>query len=142
MCSTALPPPPPPPITLICVPKLNSSIISIAIRFSNQSFIQCSCRIKQKSVLVVSRAQGLAHGGANPWADCTWSKQWCFIVCLRLLLEVAQEPVFGAAEQGLNRPRLLRRPDAAAARDARFLEQAHHRRGSRVRDHVVQRAGI
>ena len=31
MCSTALPPPPPTPITLICVPMLNSSIISIAM---------------------------------------------------------------------------------------------------------------
>ena len=36
MCSTALPPPPPTPITLICVPKLNSStsIISMLIFFS------------------------------------------------------------------------------------------------------------
>ena len=39
MCSTALPPPPPTPITLICVPMLNSSIISIAICCSNP----CSC---------------------------------------------------------------------------------------------------
>src|SRR5690348_1351243 len=35
MCSTALPPPPPTPITLICVPMLNSSIISIAMCDSN-----------------------------------------------------------------------------------------------------------
>jgi hypothetical protein len=30
-----LPPPPPTPITLICVPMLNSSIISMAISISN-----------------------------------------------------------------------------------------------------------
>ena len=39
MCSTALPPPPPTPITLICVPMLNSSIISIAI-CNLQSWLQ------------------------------------------------------------------------------------------------------
>ena len=46
--------------------------------------------------------------------------------------EVAEEPVLGAAEQRLHRAGLLRRALAARARQARFLEQAHHRRRARV----------
>ena len=55
MCSTALPPPPPTPITLICVPMLNSSIISIAIVSSN-SVCSCHCVECWKYVLDVIAA--------------------------------------------------------------------------------------
>src|SRR5258706_5848408 len=56
--------------------------------------------------------------------------------------EVPQEPVLHPPEQGLHRPRLLRRPHAARTRDAGLFEKAHHRRRARIGDHVVERPAV
>src|SRR6476646_7315284 len=146
MCSTALPPPPPTPITLICVPMLNSSIISIAMCCSNP----CSCLESLKPEYVfdvlckppapLSRwvaGRRRAAGSLREPVSSSSRRSRRFPSS-----EVAEEPVLGPAEHRLHRAGLLRRALAAGARQPRLLEQAHHRRRARVGDHVMEGAAV